>query len=194
MEPVRGTRRRPPGRGHGRRRRRGRAVRGAGGRRRLADPARPARARPPDARRTRTRVRRARLVRPGDRGVHGHRHLALRRAPAARRRRRPGDRLRARGRRTLVASSQGDSTFATFRIDRGWKPERTIAIGDSRATDGVQHSDGAAVVTTPLGRAFPRGLLVVHDGDATPYETGADGQPRTSTNFKLVDWGAVSRR
>ncbi|WP_208322956.1 phytase [Mumia sp. ZJ1417] len=98
------------------------------------------------------------------------------------------------GRRTLVASSQGGSTFTTFRIDRGWAAERTFAISDSTATDGVQHSDGAAVVTTPLGRAFPRGLLVVHDGEATPYETGADGEQRVSTNFKLVDAGALHRR
>jgi 3-phytase len=47
--------------------------------------------------------------------------------------------------------------------------------------DGVQHSDGAAVTTKPLGPLFPHGLLAVHDGENTP----GDGD-REGTNFKLV--------
>jgi 3-phytase len=51
----------------------------------------------------------------------------------------------------------------------------------------VQESDGAAVINVPLGRAFPRGLLVTHDGDD---ETGTD---RDSTNFKLTRWEDLAR-
>jgi 3-phytase len=84
------------------------------------------------------------------------------------------------GGRTLYASSQGDSTFARYRIDRHFQYVDGFEVVDSAATDGVQHSDGAAVTTTPLGPAYPHGLLVVHDGENTP------GGDRTDTNFKLV--------
>ncbi|WP_370619362.1 phytase [Mumia qirimensis] len=97
------------------------------------------------------------------------------------------------GERTLIASSQGDSTFSRFRIERGWRYVDTFAVVDSAASDGVQHSDGAAVVTTPLGREYPRGLLVTHDGENAPDITGTDGEVRVSTNFKLVDLGKVGR-
>jgi 3-phytase len=86
--------------------------------------------------------------------------------------------------RTLFASSQGDSTFARYRIDGGFRYVSGFAVVDSAAADGVQHSDGAAVTTTPLGPAYPHGLLVVHDGDNTP--TAPD---RVDTNFKLIRLG-----
>lgn len=88
------------------------------------------------------------------------------------------------GPRVLLASSQGDSTFARYRITRdGLRYVSGFEITDGPATDGVQHSDGAAVTTTPLGPAYPNGLLAVHDGENTPDEG------RTNTNFKLLDAG-----
>jgi 3-phytase len=86
--------------------------------------------------------------------------------------------------RTLFASSQGDSTFARYRVDGGFRYVGGFEVVDSSATDGVQHSDGAAVTTTPLGPAYPRGLLVVHDGENTPATPD-----RTDTNFKLIRLG-----
>ncbi|WBQ05721.1 phytase [Kribbella sp. CA-293567] len=84
--------------------------------------------------------------------------------------------------KTLYASSQGDSTFATFRITpKGLEFRDAFEVVDGGATDGVQHSDGAAVTTQPLGPSFPHGLLAVHDGEDTP----GDGD-REGTNFKLV--------
>jgi 3-phytase len=95
----------------------------------------------------------------------------------------------ARGPRTLLASSQGDSTFARYRPEHtGLRYLGGFAVVDSRATDGVQHSDGAAVTTTPLGPAFPHGLLAVHDGEDTPDNA------RPATNFKLLDARAVTGR
>ncbi|RLK59331.1 phytase [Actinokineospora cianjurensis] len=90
-----------------------------------------------------------------------------------------------RGQKQLLASSQGDSTFVTYDITRGL-PKHTggFTIADSSTVDGVQHSDGAAVITTPLGRDYPHGLLVVHDGENSPGE-------RESTNFKFVRWERV---
>ncbi|GLZ36887.1 phytase [Actinokineospora sp. NBRC 105648] len=92
----------------------------------------------------------------------------------------------AHGEKLLLASSQGDSTFAAYRVTRhGLRHTGGFAVADGPAADGVQHSDGAAVTTTPLGREFPHGLLVVHDGENTPGE-------RESTNFKLVRWERVA--
>ncbi|GAA2981870.1 phytase [Actinokineospora diospyrosa] len=90
------------------------------------------------------------------------------------------------GAKQLLASSQGDSTFVAYDISRGY-PRHTggFVVSDGSTVDGVQHSDGAAVVTTPLGRDYPHGLLVLHDGENAPGD-------RESTNFKFVRWEKVA--
>ncbi|MDG9717193.1 phytase [Streptomyces sp. DH24] len=87
----------------------------------------------------------------------------------------------------VLASSQGDNTFTVYERDGGNAYVGSFAVTDSAATDGVQHSDGSTVVNVPLGTRYPKGLLVTHDGEATP----ADGD-REGTNFKLVRWDAVA--
>jgi 3-phytase len=81
--------------------------------------------------------------------------------------------------RTLLVSSQGDSTFYTY-DRRTLRPTGRFAVTAGRV-DGAEHCDGAAVVSTPLP-GYPHGLLVVHDGENTPAE-------RPSTNFKYLDAG-----
>ena len=89
--------------------------------------------------------------------------------------------------RTLLASSQGDSTFAAYRIGRsGLRHLGGFRVVGSAATDSVEHSDGAAVTTAALGSRFPQGLLVVHDGENTPDVLDENGEPRPNTNFKLL--------
>lgn len=96
----------------------------------------------------------------------------------------------------LIASSQGDNTFAVFDRDdhnafvRGF---RITAGGKPGAPDGSEVCDGAAVTSAPMGRRFPHGLLVVQDGSNTPETPGPDGQARTDTDFKFVDWGKLER-
>lgn len=86
----------------------------------------------------------------------------------------------------LVVSSQGDSRF--FVYDRRTNaPVTSFAVGDGKRADGVQHSDGAAATSVPLP-GYPKGLLVLHDGENKPD----DG--RTSTNFKYVDWRRLGLR
>ena len=86
----------------------------------------------------------------------------------------------------LVVSSQGDNRF--FVYDRRTNaPVTSFAVSDGRRADGVQHSDGAAATSVPLP-GYPKGLLVLHDGENKPD----DG--RTSTNFKYVDWRRLGLR
>ncbi|MFF3089597.1 phytase [Streptomyces nojiriensis] len=96
----------------------------------------------------------------------------------------------------LLASSQGDDTFAVFDREHGNAYVRGFRIGDGAtpgSPDGSQECDGAAVTSAPLGKRFPNGLLVVQDGHNTPRTTGADGQARTDTDFKFVDLGRLKR-
>ncbi|CRK56266.1 probable phytase [Alloactinosynnema sp. L-07] len=87
--------------------------------------------------------------------------------------------------KVLLASSQGDNTFAAFTPTRtGLVYRNGFTVGDG-VLDGVRHSDGAAVTTKSLGPEFPHGLLVVHDGENTPSD-------RPDTNFKLVRWERVA--
>ncbi len=92
----------------------------------------------------------------------------------------------------LLASSQGDNTFAVY--DRLGENAYlgSFAIGSNRI-DSVQESDGAAVINVPLGSAFPAGLLVTQDGDNTPEVLDESGEPRSSTNFKYTGWAALAR-
>ncbi|GAB3112917.1 phytase [Streptomyces calidiresistens] len=88
----------------------------------------------------------------------------------------------------VIVSSQGDDTFAVYRRTGGNEYVGSFAITDGPVTDGVRHSDGATVVNVPLGRDFPMGLLVTHDGEATA-EPGRDA---AATNFKFTPWEAVA--
>ncbi|MFG3193470.1 phytase [Streptomyces omiyaensis] len=88
----------------------------------------------------------------------------------------------------LLASSQGDDTFAAYdrepadanEYEGGFRV--TAANG---ALDGSEECDGAAALNAPLGSKYPRGLLVVQDG----HDTLGDG--RDATGFKFVDLGEV---
>ena len=84
----------------------------------------------------------------------------------------------------LVASSQGNNTFAIY--DRAGDNEYL----DSFAVEGVAESDGADVINVPLGEDYPAGLLVVQDGSNEPavvFGDPEDGEIQNfNTNFKYV--------
>lgn len=88
----------------------------------------------------------------------------------------------------LLASSQGDSTFAVYDKQGDNKYLGNFVI------DGVQASDGADIVNVPLGAKFPLRLLVVHDGSNSPaVVVNDDGVlENASTNFKFVPWQNVA--
>ncbi|MER7865262.1 phytase [Amycolatopsis japonica] len=84
----------------------------------------------------------------------------------------------------LLASSQGDSRFVVY--DRDGTPRRDFRVVAGRGTDSVEHSDGAAITTRPLGPLFPHGLLVVHDGERRPAATDPSGEELATTGFAFV--------
>jgi 3-phytase len=86
------------------------------------------------------------------------------------------------GRGFLIASSQGDSTFAVYRREAPNQYVGTFEI-QSGTVDGVQHTDGIDVTTSSLGAAFTGGVFVAQDGR----------NPGGNQNFKLVPWPEIAR-
>lgn len=76
----------------------------------------------------------------------------------------------------LIASSQGDDSYAVHR--RGGDNEfvTSFRVVDGPDADGAEDTDGLVAETAPLGPDFPAGVLVVQDGEN-------DGGHQ---NFKLV--------
>ncbi|CAN7299272.1 phytase [Phenylobacterium sp. LjRoot225] len=86
----------------------------------------------------------------------------------------------------LIASSQGDSSFAVFRVD-GSAPEfrGRFSVAASGGIDAVTGTDGVAAAAGPVGR-YASGLVVVQDD----VDEGPQGARQ---NFKLVDWAEVKK-
>jgi len=83
----------------------------------------------------------------------------------------------------LVASIQGNSTFALFSLPDGKLVARVrVAANPALGIDAVTGTDGVAVATGDFGPGFPKGVLVAQDDE----NTGG-----TAQNFKIVPWGAV---
>jgi Ca2+-binding RTX toxin-like protein len=100
----------------------------------------------------------------------------------------------ADGKGYLLASSQGDSTYAVFTRAGNNDYLGNFAIGASGGVDSVEESDGADVINVPLGTQFPSGLLVVQDGSNDPaVVVNDDGEiANVSSNFKFVPWQNVA--
>ncbi|MEV0593307.1 phytase [Nonomuraea cavernae] len=86
----------------------------------------------------------------------------------------------------LLASSQGDNTFAVYRKEGANAYLGQFRVGELDGVDGVEHSDGSTVLNVPLGD-FDEGVFIAHDGENTPAV--AD---RENTNFKFTKWDAIA--
>lgn len=85
----------------------------------------------------------------------------------------------------LVASVQGNSTFALFALP-GHKLAGLfrVAANPQKDIDAVTGTDGLAIATGSFGPELPEGVLVVQD----------DQNPGATQNFKIVSWSDVLRR
>jgi 3-phytase len=80
----------------------------------------------------------------------------------------------------LLASSEGDSTFAIYHRggEQDWAGQREVADGGS--ADGCTDTGGIEAVAANLGPDFPAGIFICQDGTNTP--PGSAG----NQNFKYV--------
>ena len=90
------------------------------------------------------------------------------------------------GRAILVASSQGDYTYAFYDLNNGDRYLGSVRVADDPASgiDGAEETDGLAATSVNLGPGFEQGLLVVQDG--------FNRLPEERQNFKLIPWSAIS--
>jgi myo-inositol-hexaphosphate 3-phosphohydrolase len=95
----------------------------------------------------------------------------------------------------ILASSQGDSSYAVFDREGDNPYLGSFVIGDNGPIDQANESDGLDVVNANLGTKYPSGLLVVQDGANEPQAVFQDEEEleNKSTNFKFVSWESVEQ-
>jgi myo-inositol-hexaphosphate 3-phosphohydrolase len=84
----------------------------------------------------------------------------------------------------LLASSQGDNTYAVYDRTPPHAYRFSFRIGDNTAlgVDGTTSTDGIDVTNLDLGGAFGSGLFVAQDNT----------NPGANQNFKLVPWSSIA--
>ena len=96
----------------------------------------------------------------------------------------------------LLASSQGNNTFAVYEREGDNEFIGNFFIGEFNNIDSTEESDGADVINIPLGNNFPQGLLVVQDGSnelEVIQQDPVDGEIQNfNTNFKFIPWENVA--
>lgn len=83
----------------------------------------------------------------------------------------------------LIASSQGNNSFAIYDRSGGNRFIGRFAVGDGEAIDGAEETDGIEATSAFLGPDYPKGVFVVQDGKNRPR-----GTPQ---NFKIIDWREI---
>ena len=85
----------------------------------------------------------------------------------------------------LVVSSQGNNSYALFSRDGSrFIGHFRVDANLDKGIDGSSETDGLDVTSTPLGAAYPQGLLIVQDG--------RNRMPSEAQNFKLVSWADIA--
>ena len=92
----------------------------------------------------------------------------------------------ADGKGYLIASSQGNYTYAVFEREGDNKYLFSFKITDG-LYDGAEETDGLDVLNIPLGKEYPFGIFVVQDG----FNKDADGQA-VAQNFKMLSWEKIA--
>ena len=63
----------------------------------------------------------------------------------------------------LIASSQGNFSYAIFEINEPDKYITSFVINDG-TIDGVEETDGLEITNVSINKQFPKGFMLVHDG------------------------------
>jgi len=90
------------------------------------------------------------------------------------------------GRGYLVASSQGNDSYAVFRRegDQAYLGSFIVVADGQRGIDGVSETDGLDVTSRNLGPGFEHGAMIAQDG--------RNVLPGENQNFKYVPWTSIA--
>ena len=72
--------------------------------------------------------------------------------------------MKYNGQTYLLASSQGNFSYAIFNISDGDRYLTSFKIVDSQSIDGVEETDGIGISMNSFGSRFPKGVFVAQDG------------------------------
>lgn len=87
----------------------------------------------------------------------------------------------------LIASSQGNFSYAVFDRANGNPYLFSFKIGGSNGIDGTEETDGIEATSDSLSPQFPKGVFIAQDG-FNFLDTVSAPQ-----NFKLVDWQKIQQ-
>ncbi|MFS0840277.1 phytase [Paenibacillus sp. 1P03SA] len=90
------------------------------------------------------------------------------------------------GKGYLLASSQGDSTYAVYNRQGTNRYLGSFAVKDG-LIDGTTETDGIDVAGFGLGPAYPNGIFVAQDDE------NADNGNKRNQNFKIVSWDKLAK-
>jgi 3-phytase len=87
----------------------------------------------------------------------------------------------------VVVSSQTADRYMVYdrKAPNAFRGAFRVAPSADGKVDGVTHTDGIEITSTPLGPNLPRGLFVAQDDNNT--------DPQQAQNFKFVDWREVEK-
>tara|TARA_B110000495_G_scaffold60012_1_gene50930 strand:+ start:314 stop:1435 length:1122 start_codon:yes stop_codon:yes gene_type:complete len=88
----------------------------------------------------------------------------------------------------LIASSQGDNTYAIYKREGNNDFIGRFSIADNMSIDGSSETDGIDVCNMNLGGKFSSGIFVVQDG----VNTNVNSRTKDNTNYKAVPWGDIT--
>lgn len=84
----------------------------------------------------------------------------------------------------LIVSSQGSHQYFLYDAQSlDYVSHFSVVDDPISGLDGSSETDGLEATATALGTMFPKGVMVVQDGDNT--------NPKQPQNFKLIDWQSV---
>jgi 3-phytase len=90
------------------------------------------------------------------------------------------------GKGYLLASSQGNSSFAVFERDSNNRYLGSFRITNGAKCDGVEETDGIDVTNYYLGKLYPDGLFIAQDG------INEENGEKVNQNFKMVSWRDIA--
>ncbi|HET8899185.1 MAG TPA: phytase [Rhodanobacteraceae bacterium] len=91
------------------------------------------------------------------------------------------------GRGYIVASSQGNDSYAVYRLegDHAYLGSFRVVADMARGIDGISQTDGLEISSRNLGPGFEHGAMIAQDG--------RNVMPEARQNYKYVAWSDIAR-